>query len=128
MKAKFRAKPMHSNEWIYSSNLYIDYDNLKSYLDGVRVRFDTISQLTGYKDVNNRGIYEDDLCISDEVNEDFMLVVEFECGKWNLNTVQKGLKMRSFGIQSMESCINRLEVIGNIHDDRLLLTKRMVCS
>lgn len=67
---KFKAKTLDGNQWIFGALVWDEYEKLKRYyiLEDSAVEFDmfeqvhpeTLSQFTGFKDVDGNDAYEND--------------------------------------------------------------------
>ena len=146
---KFRGKRIDNNEWVYGflyqlellpygglgTMILTDDDNCESdvispfnlaFRKGVdlfMVDKDTVGQFTGLHDKNGKEIYEGDIIKIVEKFDDENVytsngVVCFEEGIYE---VQNGKHFAYLGWLMHNDDITKLEVIGNIHDDKNLL-------
>lgn len=122
---KFRGKDLKTGEWVYGDlHLLCDaphihtapsqfpYAGKRSFIDK-----DTIGQFTGLLDINGREIYEGDVVRVRVTNDRFKRNPRFEIGSVKYDDYygrwDNGFHGRFFS--------NRMEVIGNIHDNPELL-------
>lgn len=123
---EFRGKYSHNGEWVFGSLLKIDSEchivtESDMYEDGHHicqesdtptwVDPDTIGQFTGLHDKNGKKIYEGD-------------IITFERGRISVDGVWKEDKVKRtvtfnegrFNICDLSIVIDKIEIIGNIHD------------
>lgn len=73
---------------------------------------DVLMQYTGLKDKNEKEIYEGDIVrFDDEIG-----FIEFDCGKFYIHWVKK-----SWLSDDLSLLCDRIEIIGNIHENKDLL-------
>lgn len=141
---EFRGKRIEDDKWIYGYYWYVEehYANpienkihfIKSKNNGIDYGIDieTLGQYTGLKDKNGTKIFEGD--VFEEERDEIRGVVVFENGafkiKWyGIKTVLKeyGYDDGGWGEIETESFdmyyVDKMEVIGNIHDNPELLEK-----
>jgi len=126
---KFRGKRIDNGEWVYGDlihgvkskkgKLFILPENINQpgcdYLDGFDVIPESVGQFTGLTDKNGKEIYEGDIFNLGDKN--ILYIVEyFDCG---LSGRQNGNRSR-VGLAHWN---DRIEVVGNIHDNPELLNK-----
>lgn len=120
---KFKGKSIKTGEWLYGSHLYIlDRDFI--YIDvsnGIflenEVDTKTVGQFTGLHDKNGREIYEGDIL---KGAWDTIFQVFYDDCYLGFRAKEKG---------GRENCIDyygldRIEIIGNIHDNHELLKQQ----
>lgn len=133
---KFRGKRKDNEEWIYG-NLIIDEDkyyiclginehikrnNYEVYM--IEVIPETIGQFTELYDINKKELYDGDIInIKDELlnNFDYLIKWNQEYLRYYLYSVNKKELNKIGGI--LEAHLNslKIEVIGNIYDNKNLL-------
>lgn len=138
---KFRGKHISSGKWVFGDLIHgvgCHYGN--SYilpnqqwlptdcdpLDGYRVNPDSVGQFTGITDINGTEIYEDDalkvtqIRPKDSAPEDrgICLVKFSPWYGWNLGTDKVRYVVEG---KTKLGPIDKIEVIGNIHDNSELL-------
>ena len=127
-KIKFRGKNFKDEKWNYGS-LAFDYDNKPMILvagyshtgsafSGCHnVIPETVGQFTGFTDCVTREIYEDDILHFESYGNNYTALVKWndEVGAW---CMQLSYELRC-GCRPLSEWLNeeRLEVIGNIHDN-----------
>ena len=121
-KIKFRGKDIETDEWIYGDliqrigympSIMYDYEHGgKIHYGECAVKRETVGQFTGLFDKNGKEIYEGDICrytFLDSISE---VSYRIGCG------------LAGFDLTPAIHSENRLldvEVIGNIHDNPVLL-------
>lgn len=118
---KFRGKRIDTGEFIYGDLIHNTWkenpDDVDAYGDSLRVDNSTVGQFTGLHDKNGREIYEGDIL---KGNWDTIFQVFYDDCYLEFRAKEKG---------GMENCIDyygldRIEVIGNIHDNPELLKQQ----
>lgn len=121
---KFRGKFSKDKEWKYGflgrgKNFHTGKKYLliqHSDIESTQVENSSIGQYTGLKDKNGKEIYEGDICRSEE----FVIIAPIEyC---NLNTRFNFAWKKAFWYEDGNSWGNDLVVIGNIYEDKELIT------
>lgn len=101
------------------------------YVDEVTiVTSDSIGQFTGLTDKNCNEIYEGDiLCWSDDKDRTFPMVVEYRHGAFGIVFTRNYFKSvadnPNFTFNPLDTDVD-VEIIGNIHDNIELLTKKVI--
>ena len=128
---KFRAKVKGEDEWLYGSLLtYADGEcniitETGHRIDTWNVDPATVSQFTGLTDRNGKEIYEGDIIT---VNGKYPRVVLWDKMSWALMPTEYFhdkmfwvMNLQHPGIDWWEEFADKLEVIGNIHDNPELI-------
>lgn len=123
---KFRGKRIDNGEWIYGFFVFDEFKGFEgkagiAFTDSplgfevVEVDIKTVGQYTGLKDKNNIEIYEGDTYHQGDKN--ILYVVEYtqDCSFMGRQIRTKGSRV---GLSYWQ---DRIEVIGNIHDNPELL-------
>lgn len=128
---KFRGKRVDNGEWVYGdllkpfkSQFYVldyskfDYDcfeHIGEVAEQFEVVPETVGQFTGLLDKNSKEIYEGDILSTQERDIFFVIVWDsFNCGFKFRN-----IKTNSY--YEIDESLIRLELVGNIHDNKELL-------
>ena len=131
----FRGKRIDSVEWVYGTMYKIAKDLNPFILTGgkwgcsYQVDEETVCQYTGLKDKNGKMIFEGDMIkpFDDEIDK---MVVEFHHGQFLLCLYGERGYMAEYGweeegnygcfeAEPLSSYGDDIEVIGNIHDNKL---------
>ena len=117
----FRGKRIDNSEWVYGDFLksycvYVGYEASSAIYDGKRfyeVITETIGQFTGLTDKNGKEIFEGDIYNMGDKNI-LYVVVWRDCGLI-------GKQLGSTSYAGVEYWKEKIEIIGNIHDNPELL-------
>lgn len=130
---EFKAKRLHSNEWVFGSLYVRTVDNIVKYyiIENVnrpwrRVTPETVCQWTGLTDKNGKRLYKGDIFIYQKHDgyliDNFIGTVEFEYGCYGYSVYFKYVKnAKTFTPFSkfdelQEDFLNHIEIICNTHD------------
>lgn len=148
---KFRGKRVNRNgEWAYGDLRQLEdrclilptcADAYKAGIDADLVQEETIGQFTGLKDINDKEIYEGDVVdwnfTYQSLGENFGVefrdtivrgIVKWHQGGFILEVVNNDFENAGFyGISALNTDTESdVEIIGNIHDNIELLTKKVI--
>ena len=101
------------NELVYPDNR--PFRGLRN--DDILQRFSIVNQYIGWKDKNNKEIYEDDFVLSDGIK---YRVIWFDEGAQFICQVLDG--SGEWDIMTCPTCGGDYEIIGNFHENKELLT------
>lgn len=113
----FRGKSIYTGDWLFGS-LVTQAENGPTILHqglGETVGVETIGQFTGVDDKNGIGIFEGDIYHMGDQNITYTTI-------WQ-DSGFKGKQNGSSSFAGLESWKEKIEIIGNIHDDPELLDK-----
>lgn len=130
----FRGKRKDNGKWAYGY-LYIRNDGqyeisfYDKYFDSERFTYDvipeTVGQYTGITDDNGKKIFEGDILgvTNDDPDYDYITKVYFECNTLCVDVEGQDYDYTSIGfaVEIWDNECDRVEVIGNIHDNPELL-------
>lgn len=121
-EVKFRGKSKYplakGDNWITSSDVYINYEDELAFLDAIEVYFESVGQFTGLKDKNGKDIYEGNICETGTTDEvDNVDVVKFKNGSFQFFDIEGDLGPINVGDKYMVT----VEVVGNIYEHSHLL-------
>lgn len=132
-KIKFRGRIFDTTEWVYGSlivypdkehNILTPRENHSPKMNDWRIDAETVGQFTGFTDCVTREIYEDDILHFARYGKNYTALVKWndEVGAW---CMQLRYEPRC-GCRPLSEWLNeeRLEVIGNIHDNPELFRKQ----
>lgn len=145
-KISFRGKCYDDGEWIFGSLLdndiivtkgavEVDEDYVNIVDEWSSVLPETIGQYTGLKDKNGKRIFEGDIIVSEEYpfshdgDIHYVGTVEWIYSSWQyiMHCVSNSIRGISNGINDFLDNgdeTTRFQVIGNIHDDIELLSRK----
>jgi uncharacterized phage protein (TIGR01671 family) len=121
----FRAKHTHSNEFVYGYGFYSNRDKCYKIDNGDGILYfckkETIGEYSGQKDKYGTRIFEGDI-VKLYLSVEETCYVEFCDGQFVLQSTDKEMLCGSaFLMRLSESLTSKIEVIGNIYDNRDLL-------
>lgn len=131
----FRGKRKDNGEWVYGYICYYGFTgeentyivpNYASALYSIEVDPETVGQYTGITDDNGKKIFEGDILNvinPDDDDYDYITKVYFECNTLCVDVEGQDYDYTSIGfaVEIWDNECDRVEVIGNIHDNPELL-------
>lgn len=134
----FRGKRKDNGEWVYGYICYYGFTgeentyivpNYASALYSIEVDPETVGQYTGITDDNGKKIFEGDILNvinPDDDDYDYITKVYFECNTLCVDVEGQDYDYTSIGfaVEIWDNECDRVEVIGNIHDNPELLKEQ----
>lgn len=117
------------DDWLYGSIIHMNYDDKVAYIQNQEVKFETVGQYTGIKDIGNKEIYHGDIVTLDGEepysNNNFTTEYDWELtgevvylyGAFWVNDSGMMISLTDY----FNSDDMRATVIGNIYEDEKLL-------